>query len=71
MQDSECRPYILPLFPTTDEVMMGRNLTWLCKMVSVINITTVILILALIILILILIITTITISIRWEAAKVL
>ena len=66
MQDSECRPYILPLFPTTDEVMMGRNLTWLCKMVSVI-----ILILALIILILILIINTITISIRWEAAKVL
>ena len=62
MQDSECRPYILPLFPTTDEVMMGRNLTWLCKMVSVINITTVILIL---------ITNTITISTRWEAAKVL
>jgi len=34
LQDSECRPYILPLFPTTDEVMMGRNLTWLCKMVG-------------------------------------
>ena len=41
---------------------MGRNLTWLCKMVSVINITTVILIL---------ITNTITISTRWEAAKVL
>ena len=34
LQDTECRPYILPLFPDTAEVMMGRNLTWLCKMVS-------------------------------------
>ena len=36
LQDTECRPYILPLFPDTAEVMMGRNLTWLCKMVSTI-----------------------------------
>ena len=34
LSDSECQPYILPLFPTTDEVMMGHNLTWLCKMVG-------------------------------------
>ena len=37
LQDTECRPYILPLFPNTAEVMMGRNLTWLCKMVSIIT----------------------------------
>ena len=36
LQDTECRPYILPLFPKTAEVMMGRNLTWLCKMVNII-----------------------------------
>lgn len=34
LEDSECRPYILPLFPQQDQVMMGRNLTWLCKMVG-------------------------------------
>lgn len=34
LQDTECRPYILPLFPNTAEVLMGRNLTWLCKMVG-------------------------------------
>ena len=34
LSDSECQPYILPLFPPTDEVMMGHNLTWLCKMVG-------------------------------------
>ena len=32
--DSECRPYILPLFPSHEQVMMGRNLTWICKMVG-------------------------------------
>ena len=34
LSDSECQPYILPLFPEKVEVMMGYNLTWLCKMVG-------------------------------------
>ena len=34
LSDSECQPYILPLFPGQAEVMMGHNLTWLCKMVG-------------------------------------
>ena len=28
---SECEPYILPLFETLTEKMMGKNVSWLCK----------------------------------------
>jgi len=27
----ECEPYILPLFGTKTEMLMGRNVSWLCK----------------------------------------
>ena len=29
--EPECEPYILPLFPSEQQEMMGKNVSWLCK----------------------------------------